>query len=48
MNAENILDVRQTRFENIVSGPVSNPNFKELYAPLDGFVANIVLKFDLF
>lgn len=48
LNAENILDVRQTRFENIVSGPLNNPNFKELYAPLDGFVANIVLKFDLF
>jgi iron complex outermembrane receptor protein len=48
LNVENILDVRQTRYENIVSGPVNNPIFNELYAPLDGFVSNIVLKFDLY
>ena len=48
LNAENILDIRQTRYENIVSGPVNNPIFNELYAPLDGFVANIVLKFELY
>ena len=47
LNVENILDVRQTRYENIVSGNLYNPVFNELYAPLDGFVANIVLKFDL-
>ncbi len=46
LNVENILDVRQTRYENIVSGPINNPRFSELYAPLDGFVGNIVLKFD--
>ena len=48
INFENILDVRQTRYENIVRGSISNLNFNELYAPLDGFVANAVLKFDLF
>ncbi len=48
LNAENILDVRQTRYGNIVIGPVDNPVFSELYAPLDGFVGNIVLKFDLY
>ncbi len=48
LNVENILDVRQTRYENIVSGPVTNPNFNELYAPLDGIMANVVLKFNLF
>jgi len=47
LNVENILDIRQTRYENIVSGPINNPTFSELYAPLDGFVGNIVLKFDL-
>jgi iron complex outermembrane receptor protein len=46
LNVENILDIRQTRYENIVSGPINNPRFSELYAPLDGFVGNIVLKFD--
>jgi iron complex outermembrane receptor protein len=48
LNVENILDVRQTRYENIVSGPINNPNFNELYAPLDGIVGNVVLKFDLY
>ena len=47
LNVENILDVRQTRYENIVSGPIDNPVFRELYAPLDGIVGNMVLKFDL-
>lgn len=46
-NVENILDIRQTKYENIVSGNVNNPKFSELYAPLDGIVGNVVLKFDL-
>jgi len=48
LNVENILDVRQTRYENIVSGDLNNPVFNEIYAPLDGIVGNVVLKFDLF
>ena len=48
LNVENILDIRQTRFENIVSGPPGNPVFNELYAPLNGIVANAVIKIDLF
>lgn len=48
INFENILDIRQTRYENIISGSLSNPNFNELYAPLDGFVGNIVLKYNLY
>ena len=48
LNIENILDVRQTRYENIVSGSINNPTFSELYAPLEGIVGNMVLKFDLY
>jgi len=47
LNIENILDIRQTRYENIVSGPINNPDFNELYASLDGRVGNIVFKYDL-
>jgi len=47
LNVENILDVRQTQYENIVSGSVNNPSFNQLYAPLDGRVENVVLKYDL-
>ncbi|VAX29453.1 TonB-dependent receptor; Outer membrane receptor for ferrienterochelin and colicins [hydrothermal vent metagenome] len=48
LNIENILDVRQTRYENIVNPPLNNPVFNEIYAPLEGIVANIVLKYDFY
>ncbi len=48
LNVENILDVRQTRYENVVHGASNNPVFSELYAPLEGIVGNIVLKFDMY
>ena len=47
-NIENITDRRQTRFENINSGTVANPVFREIYAPLDGVVANLGVKIKLF
>ena len=40
INFENFGDVRQTRFESIYSGTVSNPVFKDIYSPLEGFVVN--------
>ncbi len=43
-NVENLFDVRQTKYENIVIPPYTNPKFKQLYAPIDGVVANIELK----
>lgn len=39
-NFENFLDARQTRFDSIYSGTVTNPVFKDIYAPVDGFVIN--------
>ncbi|WP_201987615.1 TonB-dependent receptor [Hymenobacter rubidus] len=47
LNAENLLDVRQTRFEQVLTGPVTQPTFHPLYAPLDGFVGNLALKITL-
>ncbi len=46
-NCENIFDVRQTRFENIVIPPITNPTFRQLYAPLDGRVFNVALRIKL-
>jgi outer membrane receptor for ferrienterochelin and colicins len=40
VNFENFLDVRQTRFDSIYTGTVTNPVFKDVYAPLDGFLFN--------
>ncbi len=44
LNFENFLDARQTRFDSIFTGTVNNPVFREIYAPLDGFVINGGLK----
>ena len=40
LNFENFTDTRQTKFESIYTGSVSDPNFRDIYAPLDGFVIN--------
>tara|TARA_B100001093_G_scaffold362680_1_gene347431 strand:+ start:1871 stop:4048 length:2178 start_codon:yes stop_codon:yes gene_type:complete len=40
LNFENFLDTRQTRFGAIYSGNISNPQFLDIYAPVDGFVVN--------
>ena len=48
LNCENLLDVRQTRFENIVIPPISNPRFKTLWAPIDGIVANFSIKYKIY
>jgi iron complex outermembrane receptor protein len=47
INFENIFDLRQTRFDSIYTGPVSNPVFRDIYAPLDGFVVNGGIKIRL-
>lgn len=40
INFENFTDSRQTRYGSIYSGSSVNPQFKDIYAPLDGFVVN--------
>jgi len=45
VNFENITDTRQTRFDSIYTGTVTHPVFRDIYAPLDGFVANGGIKF---
>ena len=46
LNCENILDYRQTKKENIYTGSISNPVFKQIWAPLDGRVINLSAKID--
>ncbi len=43
-NFENFTDRRQTRFDTIYTGSISNPEFRDIYAPLDGFVMNAGIK----
>ena len=47
LNFENFLDTRQTRFEDIYSGTITDPVFNDIYAPLDGFVVNGGIKIKL-
>jgi iron complex outermembrane receptor protein len=48
INGENLTDRRQTRWGSIYTGPISNPTFKDIYAPLDGIVINAGVKFKVF
>ena len=47
LNFENFLDTRQTRFDTIYTGDINNPVFRDIYAPVDGFVINGGLKIRL-
>jgi iron complex outermembrane receptor protein len=46
-NFENFMDTRQTRFGSIYTGTITSPVFKDVYAPLDGFVINGGVKIKL-
>ncbi|HMK26673.1 MAG TPA: TonB-dependent receptor [Chitinophagaceae bacterium] len=47
INFENFLDTRQTKFDSIYTGTIVNPVFRDIYAPLDGFVINGGIKLRL-
>jgi outer membrane receptor for ferrienterochelin and colicins len=40
INFENLTDTRQTKFDTIYTGSITNPVFRDIYAPLDGYVVN--------
>jgi len=44
INAENLTDQRQTRWGSIYNGAITNPVFKDIYAPLEGVVVNAGVK----
>ena len=43
-NFENFTDTRQTKFDSIYTGTITSPTFRDIYAPVDGFVLNGGLK----
>jgi iron complex outermembrane receptor protein len=47
INFENLTDTRQTKFGPIYTGNITDPQFKDIYAPLDGFVMNGGIKLRL-
>lgn len=40
VNLENLTDTRQTKLDTIYTGTINNPTFRDIYAPVEGFVAN--------
>ena len=40
VNFENFTDARQTKFDTIFTGNINTPVFRDIYAPVEGFVAN--------
>jgi outer membrane receptor for ferrienterochelin and colicins len=47
INAENLTDRRQSRWDKIFTGTLSQPVFKDIYAPLDGLIINAGIKIKL-
>jgi iron complex outermembrane receptor protein len=47
INFENFGNTRQTKFDTIHTGPLTNPTFRDIYAPVDGFVVNGGIKIKL-
>ena len=40
INFENFTDTRQSRWDNLYTGTIQNPSFKEVYTPTEGFIFN--------
>jgi iron complex outermembrane receptor protein len=47
INFENLTDTRQTKFDTIYTGTIAEPIFRDIYAPVDGFVINGGIKIRL-
>jgi len=40
INFENIFNIRQDRYQAWILPPIAQPSFREVWAPLEGFVTN--------
>lgn len=40
INFENFTNTRQSKFDTIFTGSINNPTFRDIYAPVEGFVVN--------
>ena len=47
LNGENLLDFRQSKYEALYTGTITHPVFKPLWAPIDGRVINLSVKYSL-
>ncbi|RFM27745.1 TonB-dependent receptor [Deminuibacter soli] len=44
LNCENLLDERQSKHESLYTGSITHPDFKPLWAPIDGRIINLALR----
>lgn len=47
VNFENFTDTRQSKFDQIFTGTLMDPRFRDIYAPVEGFVVNGGIKIRL-
>lgn len=47
INFENFTNTRQTKFDTIYTGTIDSPVFRDIYAPVEGFVVNGGIKLRL-
>ena len=47
LNGENLLDYRQSKTEQLYSGTITHPVFNPLWAPIDGRVINLCVRWKL-
>ena len=47
LNGENLLDFRQSKYEKIYDGTINEPVFHKLWAPIDGRVINLSIKWTI-
>jgi outer membrane receptor for ferrienterochelin and colicins len=47
LNAENLFNFKQSNYGKIFSGTISNPIFDKLWAPIDGRVVNLSMKYSI-
>ncbi|WP_460983611.1 TonB-dependent receptor [Spirosoma fluminis] len=47
LNAENLFNIKQANYETVVTGPISQPTFRPVWAPLEGRIVNLALKYTL-
>ena len=47
LNGENLFNIIQANYETVVSGPVTQPTFRPIWAPQEGRIVNLAVKFTL-
>ncbi|NEU66841.1 TonB-dependent receptor [Spirosoma agri] len=47
LNGENLFNIKQANYETVVSGPITQPSFRPIWAPLEGRIVNLALKYTL-